>query len=161
MLDRSRVALRNYAEGMRFSTYPAFGPAGPGGAALFSPSGPLPGRTPSAPDAPGVTAPAAGPDRLVAMAEILNAHGSKNDIFVAAMTPRDFASDDDLRAFVRHLCDRAGPFGGDGVLLLRRQPADCSRPGSSTRTARPPSSAGMVCAAWAGSCWTGAAPTRP
>ena len=30
MLDRSRVALRNYAEGMRFSTYPAFGPAGQG-----------------------------------------------------------------------------------------------------------------------------------
>ena len=29
MLDRSRVALRNYAEGMRFSTYPAFNPAGP------------------------------------------------------------------------------------------------------------------------------------
>ena len=29
MLDRSRVALRSYAEGMRFSTYPAFGPAGP------------------------------------------------------------------------------------------------------------------------------------
>ncbi len=27
MLDRSRVALRNYAEGMRFSTYPAFGPS--------------------------------------------------------------------------------------------------------------------------------------
>ena len=36
MLDRSRVALRNYAEGMRFSTYPAFGPAGP---ALFSAAG--------------------------------------------------------------------------------------------------------------------------
>ena len=34
MLDRSRVALRNYAEGMRFSTYPAFGPAGVGGPAL-------------------------------------------------------------------------------------------------------------------------------
>jgi 8-oxo-dGTP diphosphatase len=34
MLDRSRVALRNYAEGMRFSTYPAFGPAG--GSALLS-----------------------------------------------------------------------------------------------------------------------------
>jgi ADP-ribose pyrophosphatase YjhB (NUDIX family) len=33
MLDRSRVALRNYAEGMRFSTYPAFGPNSP---ALFS-----------------------------------------------------------------------------------------------------------------------------
>jgi 8-oxo-dGTP diphosphatase len=41
MLDRSRVALRNYAEGMRFSTYPAFGPAntgasGAGGSALLS-----------------------------------------------------------------------------------------------------------------------------
>ena len=52
------------------------------------------------------------------MAEILNAHGSKNDIFVAAMTPRDFASGDDLRAFVRRLCDRAGPFGGDGIYFL-------------------------------------------
>jgi len=29
MLDRSRVALRNYAEGMHFSTYPAFGPTAP------------------------------------------------------------------------------------------------------------------------------------
>ena len=28
MLDRSRVALRSYGEGRRFSTYPAFGPAG-------------------------------------------------------------------------------------------------------------------------------------
>ncbi|HEX2823123.1 MAG TPA: NUDIX domain-containing protein [Streptosporangiaceae bacterium] len=35
MLDRSRVALRNYAEGMRFSTYPAFGPARPGATALL------------------------------------------------------------------------------------------------------------------------------
>ena len=53
MLDRSRVALRNYAEGMRFSTYPAFGPAGTGGPALFSTlRGPPPGRTPSAPDGP-------------------------------------------------------------------------------------------------------------
>jgi 8-oxo-dGTP diphosphatase len=34
MLDRSRAALRNYAEGMRFSTYPAFGPAGTGSPAL-------------------------------------------------------------------------------------------------------------------------------
>jgi len=57
------------------------------------------------------------------MAEILNAHGSKNDIFVAAMTPRDFASDDDLRAFVRRLCDRAGPFGGDGVYFYDAAPA--------------------------------------
>jgi 8-oxo-dGTP diphosphatase len=41
MLDRSRVALRNYAEGMRFSTYPAFGPAGTGGSAIgTAPDGP-------------------------------------------------------------------------------------------------------------------------
>jgi ADP-ribose pyrophosphatase YjhB (NUDIX family) len=31
MLDRARVALRNCAAGMRFSTYPAFVPAGTGG----------------------------------------------------------------------------------------------------------------------------------
>jgi len=31
MLDRARVALRNYADGMRFSTYPAFVPASGGG----------------------------------------------------------------------------------------------------------------------------------
>jgi hypothetical protein len=31
MLDRARVALRNYADGMRFSTYPAFAAAGNGG----------------------------------------------------------------------------------------------------------------------------------
>jgi len=56
------------------------------------------------------------------VAEILNAHGSKNDIFVAAMTPRDFASDEDLRAFVRRLCDRAGPFGGDGIYFYDAAP---------------------------------------
>jgi diaminopimelate epimerase len=56
------------------------------------------------------------------VAEILNAHGSKNDIFVAAMTPRDFASDAGLRAFVRRLCDRAGPFGGDGIYLYDAAP---------------------------------------
>jgi diaminopimelate epimerase len=56
------------------------------------------------------------------VAEILNAHGSKNDIFVAAMTPRDFASDAGLRAFVRQLCDRAGPFGGDGIYFYDAAP---------------------------------------
>jgi diaminopimelate epimerase len=57
------------------------------------------------------------------VAEILNAHGSKNDIFITAMTPRDFASDAGLRAFVRRLCDRAGPFGGDGIYLYDAAPA--------------------------------------
>jgi diaminopimelate epimerase len=49
------------------------------------------------------------------MTEILNAHGSQNDIFVAALRPGEFASETELRAFVRNLCDRAGPFGGDGI----------------------------------------------
>lgn len=56
------------------------------------------------------------------MAEILNAHGSKNDIFVAAMTPSDFASEAELAAFVRHLCDRNGPFGGDGIYFYDAGP---------------------------------------
>ena len=56
------------------------------------------------------------------MAEILNAHGSRNDIFVAPITPRDFASQAGLSAFVRRLCDRAGPFGGDGVYLYDAGP---------------------------------------
>ena len=57
------------------------------------------------------------------MAEILNAHGSLNDIFVVELTPGDFASETDLRAFVRSLCDRGGPFGGDGVYLYDAAPA--------------------------------------
>src|SRR5580692_9666995 len=57
------------------------------------------------------------------MAEILNAHGSLNDIFVAELTPGDFASDTDLRAFDRNLCDRGGPFGGDGVYFYDAAPA--------------------------------------
>jgi 8-oxo-dGTP diphosphatase len=35
MLDWARVALRNYADGVRFSTYPAFAPAAGGGANGF------------------------------------------------------------------------------------------------------------------------------
>jgi diaminopimelate epimerase len=57
------------------------------------------------------------------MAEILNAHGSLNDIFVTELTPGDFASETDLRAFVRNLCDRGGPFGGDGVYFYDAAPA--------------------------------------
>ncbi|MGH3204944.1 MAG: diaminopimelate epimerase, partial [Streptosporangiaceae bacterium] len=51
-----------------------------------------------------------------------NAHGSLNDIFVAELTPGDFASEADLRAFVRNLCDRGGPFGGDGVYFYDAAP---------------------------------------
>jgi diaminopimelate epimerase len=56
------------------------------------------------------------------MAEILHAHGSKNDIFVAEMTPRDFTSDAELSSFVRRLCDRTGPFGGDGIYFYDARP---------------------------------------
>jgi diaminopimelate epimerase len=56
------------------------------------------------------------------MAEILNAHGSKNDIFIMARSPADFASEADLRAFVRNLCDRQGPFGGDGIYFYDASP---------------------------------------
>ncbi|MGD0604289.1 MAG: diaminopimelate epimerase [Streptosporangiaceae bacterium] len=55
------------------------------------------------------------------MAEILNAHGSRNDIFVVPMRPRDFAQPD-LHAFVRHLCDRNGPLGADGVYFYDAGP---------------------------------------
>ena len=56
------------------------------------------------------------------MTEILNAHGSMNDIFVVAMTPSDWESQADLRAFVRKLCARNGPFGGDGVYFYDARP---------------------------------------
>jgi diaminopimelate epimerase len=57
------------------------------------------------------------------MAEILKAHGSRNDIFVAPLSPRDFRSDADLREFVRALCDRTGPLGGDGIYFYDAAPA--------------------------------------
>jgi diaminopimelate epimerase len=57
------------------------------------------------------------------MTEILSAHGSQNDIFVVALRPGDFASEADLQSFVRNLCDRRGPFGGDGVYFYDGAPA--------------------------------------
>ncbi len=56
------------------------------------------------------------------MAEILKAHGSRNDIFIAQMTPGDFSSDVGLREFVRALCDRSGPLGGDGIYFYDATP---------------------------------------
>jgi diaminopimelate epimerase len=49
------------------------------------------------------------------MVGILKAHGAKNDIFVASITPAAFPSSGELTAFVRAICDRTGPLGGDGV----------------------------------------------
>jgi diaminopimelate epimerase len=74
------------------------------------------------------------------MAEILNAHGSQNDIFVAPLRPGDFASDADLRSFVRNLCDRGGPFGGDGVYFY-----DATRPVPEAWFFNPDGSAAEFC----------------
>jgi diaminopimelate epimerase len=56
------------------------------------------------------------------MAEILNAHGSKNDIFLLPSAPSELAPEADLRAFVRNLCARTGPLGGDGVYFYDARP---------------------------------------
>src|ERR1700734_14496 len=56
------------------------------------------------------------------MAEILKAHGSRNDIFVVPLRPAAFATGADLRAFVRALCDRGGPLGGDGAYFYDARP---------------------------------------
>jgi diaminopimelate epimerase len=54
------------------------------------------------------------------MAQILKAHGSKNDIFVAPLTPADVP---DVQAFVRNLCDRSSPLGGaDGIYFYDARP---------------------------------------
>lgn len=58
------------------------------------------------------------------MTEILKAHGSKNDIFIAQLTPADFRTDADLREFVRAVCDRSGPLGGDGIYFYDPAPAE-------------------------------------
>jgi diaminopimelate epimerase len=74
------------------------------------------------------------------MAEILNAHGSQNDIFVTPLRPGDFASGADLRSFVRNLCDRGGPFGGDGVYFY-----DATRPVPEAWFFNPDGSAAEFC----------------
>jgi diaminopimelate epimerase len=56
------------------------------------------------------------------MAVILKAHGSRNDIFIVPLTPADFQTDADLRVFVRAVCDRGGPLGGDGAYFYDAGP---------------------------------------
>ncbi len=47
---------------------------------------------------------------------LVKTHGSLNEIFAAEATPESFASDADLRAFVRGVCDRDSWTGGsDGI----------------------------------------------
>lgn len=49
---------------------------------------------------------------------LVKTHGSLNEIFALAATPGAWASDADLRAFVRRVCDRSSWTGGsDGIYL--------------------------------------------
>jgi diaminopimelate epimerase len=49
---------------------------------------------------------------------LIKTHGSLNEIFALEATPGDWASDADLRAFVRTVCDRESWTGGsDGIYL--------------------------------------------
>ena len=49
---------------------------------------------------------------------LIKTHGSLNEIFALEATPGDWASDADLRAFVRTVCDRDAWTGGsDGIYL--------------------------------------------
>ncbi|MDG4766469.1 diaminopimelate epimerase [Solwaraspora sp. WMMD406] len=53
---------------------------------------------------------------------ILKAHGSQNDILIIEGRPGDYAAEADLPRLVRHLCDRSGPLGGDGVYFIDLAP---------------------------------------
>ena len=49
---------------------------------------------------------------------LVKTHGSLNEIFALASAPADWASDAELREFVRRVCDRASRTGGsDGIYL--------------------------------------------
>jgi diaminopimelate epimerase len=60
----------------------------------------------------------------VAEIEILKTHGSKNDIFIINGLPTDLLKPSEVLTFVRHLCDRGGPFGADGVYFVDDRRAD-------------------------------------
>jgi diaminopimelate epimerase len=56
---------------------------------------------------------------------LIKTHGSLNEIFALAATPGDWASDAELRAFVRTVCDRDSWTGGsDGIYLYDASGAD-------------------------------------
>ena len=78
---------------------------------------------------------------------LIKTHGSLNEIFALEATPGDWASDAELRAFVRTVCDRDSWTGGSDGIYLYDAPARTRRRGSSTPTGRRPSSAATGCAA--------------
>jgi diaminopimelate epimerase len=55
---------------------------------------------------------------------LVKTHGSLNEIFAADATPSSWASDAELREFVRRVCDRdSWTGGGDGIYLFDASPA--------------------------------------
>ncbi|MGH2769455.1 MAG: diaminopimelate epimerase, partial [Actinomycetota bacterium] len=55
---------------------------------------------------------------------VLKAHGSQNDIFILDSGDRSAVAEQSLPELVRRLCDRRGPFGGDGAYFVSMtQPA--------------------------------------
>jgi diaminopimelate epimerase len=55
--------------------------------------------------------------------ELIKAHGSRNEIFVAGARPELFPTADALREFVRRVCDRQSwTGGGDGVYFYDAEP---------------------------------------
>jgi diaminopimelate epimerase len=72
---------------------------------------------------------------------LIKTHGSLNEIFALAATPGDWASDAELRAFVRAVCDRDSWTGGsDGIYLY-----DASRPKAQAWFFNPDGSSAEFC----------------
>jgi diaminopimelate epimerase len=72
---------------------------------------------------------------------LVKTHGSLNEIFALDATPEAWASDADLRDFVRRVCDRSAWTGGsDGIYLY-----DTSRPNAQAWFFNPDGSSAELC----------------
>jgi diaminopimelate epimerase len=72
---------------------------------------------------------------------LVKTHGSLNEIFALDATPEAWASDADLRDFVRRVCDRSAWTGGsDGIYLY-----DASRPNAQAWFFNPDGSSAEFC----------------
>jgi diaminopimelate epimerase len=72
---------------------------------------------------------------------LVKTHGSLNEIFALDATPEAWASDADLRDFVRRVCDRSAWTGGsDGIYLY-----DASRPNAQAWFFNPDGSSAELC----------------
>jgi diaminopimelate epimerase len=72
---------------------------------------------------------------------LVKTHGSLNEIFALAATPASWASDGELREFVRHVCDRdSWTRGSDGIYLY-----DASSPSAQAWFFNPDGSSAEFC----------------